>query len=115
MTSGYLVTTLSTNGFLIEPVFFWPDARYGIHETTLEPSYLAKVPKLPANADNAALVDEVRRKILDIFERYGATHFQIGRAYRYAQTREPVTWALLKAIKAHLDPDNRMNPGVLGL
>jgi D-lactate dehydrogenase (cytochrome) len=115
MTSGYLVTTLSTNGFLIEPVFFWPDARYGIHETTLEPSYLAKVPKLPANADNAALVDEVRGKILDIFERFGATHFQIGRTYRYAQTREPVTLALLKAIKAHLDPDNRMNPGVLGL
>lgn len=115
MTSGYLVTTIGTNGFLIEPVFFWPDARYGLHETTLEPSYLAKVPKLPANADNAALVDEVRGKILDIFERFGATHFQIGRTYRFAQTREPVTWALLKAIKAHLDPDHRMNPGVLGL
>lgn len=115
MTSGYLVTTISTNGFLIEPVFFWPDARYGIHETTLEPSYLAKVPKLPANADNAALVHEVRGKILDIFQCFGATHFQIGRTYRFAQTREPVTMALLKAIKTHLDPDNLMNPGVLGL
>lgn len=115
ITSGYLVTTISTNGFLIEPVFFWPDARYGIHETTLEPSYLAKVPKLPANAANADLVDEVRGKILEIFQRFGATHFQIGRTYRFAQTRDPVTMALLKAIKAHLDPDNRMNPGVLGL
>lgn len=115
MTSGYLVTTLATNGFLIEPVCFWPDARFGLHETTLEPSYLAKLPKLPANPDNAALVDEVREKILDIFQHFGAAHFQIGRTYRYAATRAPETMGLLKAIKAYLDPENRMNPGVLGL
>jgi D-lactate dehydrogenase (cytochrome) len=115
ITTGYLVTTVSTTGFLIEPVFFWPDARFALHESTLEQPYLAKLPVHAPNAENAALVVEARDAILDVFEKHGAAHFQIGRTYRYAQTREPATLAVLKAIKSVLDPKNLMNPGVLGL
>jgi D-lactate dehydrogenase (cytochrome) len=115
MTSGYLVTTLSTNGFLIEPVFFWPDARFALHEAIVEPSYLAKLPVHAPDAEAVALVADTREAILDIFEAHGAAHFQIGRTYRYAQTREPATLALLKGIKALVDPAGLMNPGALGL
>ena len=113
--TGYLLTTLATNGFLIEPVFFWPDARYRLHETTVEPSYLARLPTHPPDPDGAALVAEARDGILDIFQAHGATHFQIGRTYRYAATRAAPTLALLQAIKRGLDPQGLMNPGVLGL
>jgi D-lactate dehydrogenase (cytochrome) len=115
ITTGYLVTTVSTTGFLIEPVFFWPGARFALHESTVEAPYLSKLPKLAHDEAAAALVTETREKILDIFESYGAAHFQIGRTYRYAQTRDPITLALLKAVKAQVDPKGLMNPGVLGL
>lgn len=113
--TGYLLTTLATNGFLIEPVFFWPDARYRLHETTVEPSYLARLPTHPSDPEGAALVAEARDGILDIFQAHGATHFQIGRTYRYAATRAAPTLALLQAIKRELDPQGLINPGVLGL
>lgn len=113
--TGYLLTTMATNGFLIEPVFFWPDARYRLHETTVEPSYLARLPAHAPDPEGAALVAEAREGILDIFQDHGATHFQIGRTYRYAATRAAPTMALLRAIKRELDPDGLMNPGVLGL
>jgi D-lactate dehydrogenase (cytochrome) len=115
ITTGYLVTTVSTTGFLIEPVFFWPGARFALHETTVEPHYLKKLPKLRHDEAAAAFVNTLRDKILDIFEAHGATHFQIGRTYRYAQTRDPLTLALLLAVKAHVDPKGLMNRGALGL
>jgi D-lactate dehydrogenase (cytochrome) len=115
ITTGYLVTTVTTTGFLIEPVFFWPGARFGLHERTVEPHYLKKLPKLTHNEAAAALVTTLRDNILDIFEAHGATHFQIGRTYRYAQTRDPLTLALLKAVKSYVDPKGLMNPGALGL
>jgi D-lactate dehydrogenase (cytochrome) len=110
-----LVTTVSTTGFLIEPVFFWPGARFALHETTVEAHYLKKLPKLAHDEAAAACVDRLREGILDIFEAHGATHFQIGRTYRYAQTRDPMTLALLQAVKSHVDPKGLMNPGSLGL
>ena len=115
ITTGYLVTTISTTGFLIEPVFFWPGARFALHESTVETPYLNKLPKLAHDDAAAALVTDTREKILDIFEKYGAAHFQIGRTYRYAQTRDPLTLALLTSIKAYVDPKGLMNPGALGL
>ncbi len=115
ITTGYLVTTVSTTGFLIEPVFFWPGARFKLHETTVEGHYLQKLPKLAHDKAAADMVDRTREKILDIFESFGATHFQIGRTYRYAQTRDPMTLALLKAVKSYVDPKGLMNPGALGL
>jgi D-lactate dehydrogenase (cytochrome) len=115
ITTGYLVTTVSTTGFLIEPVFFWPGARFALHESTVEAHYLKKLPKLAHDEAAAALVNELRESVLDIFEAHGATHFQIGRTYRYAQTRDPITLALLRAVKDHVDPKGLMNPGSLGL
>jgi D-lactate dehydrogenase (cytochrome) len=115
ITTGYLVTTVTTTGFLIEPVFFWPGARFALHESTVEAHYLKKLPKLPHDEAAAQMVTTLRDQVLDIFEAHGATHFQIGRTYRYAQTRDPMTLALLKAVKSYVDPKGLMNPGALGL
>ncbi|MEM9879158.1 MAG: FAD-binding oxidoreductase, partial [Pseudomonadota bacterium] len=59
--------------------------------------------------------EEMRQAMLDIFEEAGASHFQIGKTYRYGKTLKPDVKALLKGIKSQLDPDNRINPGALGV
>lgn len=113
--TGYLLTTLSTNGFLIEPVFIWPEEIWPIHEITVEKSTLKRIDRFDTNPDATACVEKARQGILDIFSKYGAAHFQIGRTYPYTKTRSPEFATLLKSIKAAVDPDNRINPGALGL
>lgn len=112
--TGFMLTTMSTNAFLIEPVFYWPEARLPIHERTLEPGFLARLPRHAANPGATAVVAEARRKVVEVFARYGAAHFQIGRTYPYRESRDEPSRRLLDAIKATLDPDRALNPGVLG-
>jgi FAD/FMN-containing dehydrogenase len=114
VTIGYLFTTLSTNGLIVEPVFYWPEARSAIHVTAIEPGHLAKLPVHAANPAATALVLRARVRIIALFEDYGCAHFQIGRTYPYRRSRDPAAWGLLTAIKHALDPDSAINPGVLG-
>lgn len=113
--TGYLTTTLSTNGYLVEPVLTWPEELFEIHRKTVEPSLLKRVKKFDKNPEATAMVIKVRHKILDTFAKHNAVHFQIGRTYRYKETRDENTWALLEKIKTAVDPENRVNPGSLGL
>ncbi len=115
VTRGYMLTTLSTNGFLIEPVFFWPEDRFEIHDQTLEPAFLAKLPKHAPNPAASELVERARNAVKEVFLQFGGTHFQIGKTYPYREGRTPEAWALLEAIKSAVDPQRRVNPGSLGL
>lgn len=115
ITTGYLVTGVGNYGFLIEPVFYWPDERYAIHDATIEPGFLKRLPIHQANERAADVVKEARKRVLAAFARSGAAHFQIGRTYPYPTTRRPEQLALLKGLKSALDPKGLMNPGVLGL
>jgi hypothetical protein len=110
-----LITTLSTNGFLIEPVFYWPEERTEIHESAIEPGFLAKLPRLAANPSATAHVAHLRTRIVEIFSRFGSAHFQVGRTYPLLPTRSSEMASLLKEAKRALDPDRIMNPGALGL
>lgn len=113
--AGYLFMTAGATGFLIEPVFFWPDAMTAIHERSLEPGHLAKLTRFPANAEARALVETLRARLIALFAEQDAVHFQIGRAYPLEPRSDPAAWAILGAVKQAVDPDGRMNPGVLGL
>lgn len=113
--TGYLATTLSTNGFLIEPVFYWPEERFALHEAAVEAHVLKKLRAFPRNERATALVREARAAAIDVFTTFGAAHFQIGRSYPFAATRPPTALATLQAFKRSVDPHNIMNPGVLGL
>jgi FAD/FMN-containing dehydrogenase len=42
-------------------------------------------------------------------------HLQVAKSYRYRQGLEAETFALVQALKKVVDPENRMNPGNLGL
>ena len=115
VTTGFLVTTLSTNGFLIEPVFLWPDALDDLHRQAVDGDVLARIRGFGDNPAARAVVEAARADVLAVFERHGAAHFQIGRTYPYAKNRKAPALDLLRAIKRQVDPDNRVNPGVLGL
>lgn len=110
-----MFTSISTNGFLYEPVFYWEDDRTPYHKRYLPQEYLDTLPEYPANPEGRALVAELRRKIQDIFSDFGAVHMQVGKSYPYMRGRQPQAEQILKDIKHSLDPDGLMNPGALGL
>ena len=49
--SGALYTTISTNALVIEPVFFYPDELAELHLASVEPEFLARLPRHPANLE----------------------------------------------------------------
>ncbi len=113
--TGMMLTTLSTNAFLIEPVFFWPEARRELHEATVDAGMLAKLRKHAENPEATALVAEARRGVVGVFETFGAAHFQVGRTYPWLASRDPASQTITRTLKAAVDPDGRLNPGGLGL
>ncbi|MEO0574810.1 MAG: FAD-binding oxidoreductase [Pseudomonadota bacterium] len=112
--TGFLLATVSTNQFVIEPVFFTPDALTEIHETYVEDHVLAKLPGFAPNADAASVTATLRSEIIDAFYDAGGVHMQIGKSYPYRKSLRTDAWALVQAIKNHLDPACRVNPGSLG-
>ncbi len=72
------------------------------------------LPEYPANPEGRALVAEMKGRINDVFEEFGATHMQLGKAYPYMRDREQNNGELLRIIKQQLDPDGLMNPGRSG-
>jgi FAD/FMN-containing dehydrogenase len=110
-----MFTTISTNAFLYEPVFYWEDDRTPFHKRYLPQEYLATLPEYPANPAGRALVREMKGAIQDVFSAVGATHMQVGKAYPYLRGRGPEAERILRTIKAAVDPEGLMNPGALGL
>jgi FAD/FMN-containing dehydrogenase len=110
---GYLYTTVGAQGFLIEPVFYWPDAHTAYHKRMVEPEHLARLQDFPDNPEASAKVATLKRAAADCLRAHGATHFQLGKFYDYRSQRDPAQLALLDAMKRHLDPHKRLNPGAL--
>ena len=112
---GYLFTSMSTNALIVEPVFYWPDARGAVHEAAMQPEHMARLPPLRPNPQALAVVVKARERVIAIYQQFGCAHFQIGRTYPYRASRDEASWRLLEAVKRELDPAGLLNPGVLGL
>ncbi len=112
---GALLTFADTNCLVIEPVLYWPDELNPLHRHTVDEAVRAKFTAFPENLAARAEVMRLRQEIVAVFEEVGAAHLQIGRLYPYLAGLEGPPRRLLEAIKAHLDPDDRINPGALGL
>ncbi|MDG1463179.1 MAG: FAD-binding oxidoreductase [Gammaproteobacteria bacterium] len=108
-----MYTTISTSGFLFEPVFYWQDDRTVFHKRYLPQEYLDVLPEYDANPEGRALVAEMKDAIQDVFTEFGAVHMQLGKAYTYMRGREAQSSALIRDIKAKVDPKGLMNPGGL--
>jgi FAD/FMN-containing dehydrogenase len=112
---GYLFATVGTTGFVVEPVFFWPDALEDMHRRSLEPDHLAKLPKLGSNPVARAVVEMLRSELLGIFSALGAAHLQIGKTYPYQASLDANAKRIIAALKNTVDPEHLVNPGSLGL
>ena len=113
--AGYMFAIAGTTGVLIEPVFFWPDAIDLLHLASVEPAHLARLPRFAANANARGVVERLRTALVALFGAAGAIHLQIGRTFPLLARHEAGAAALLRSIKAHVDPHGMMNPGSLGL
>lgn len=113
--NGFLLITVANYGFLIEPVWFWPDARLKMYDDVMRPEHLEKLPTHDANDEGRAVVKAMRDELTQLFADMGAISMQLGKLYRYDQSRKPEAWDMLKKIKAVVDPNGLMNPGALKL
>jgi FAD/FMN-containing dehydrogenase len=112
---GFVAFAISTNAILFEPMFYWPGARLPYHERMIDPAYLAKLPVLPPNPAAETAMRTLREDLIRFWGENGCAHLQIGKTYRYLETRAPEFRRLLEKIKAAVDPGGLMNPGALGL
>lgn len=112
---GNMFCVVGDRGILIEPVFYWPDAREAFHERVLSAGHLATLRRYDRNPAARELVLRLRKAVADLLLQHGAVHFQIGRFYQYLPALDPSAVQLLRAFKGLVDPQGIMNPGVLGL
>ncbi len=115
ITVSRLMMAISNHVFSYEPVLHWHDEWLPLHRSVPEQGYLDALTEPGADPAARAVVGRIRDALLAVFTELGAASNQLGRAYPYAQVMQPETRELLERIKALVDPDGRVNPGVLGL
>jgi FAD/FMN-containing dehydrogenase len=113
--TGGMFATVGPSGFLYEIALYWPGAQTDYHRAVLPAEHLASLPAYPDDERVTAFVETLKGDITDLFGAFGATHFQLGKTYPFATVLAPETLALLRTIKAAVDPEGLMNPGALGL
>jgi D-lactate dehydrogenase (cytochrome) len=113
--AGTMFSPVGSTGFLYEIALYWPDARTAFHNTILDRAYLDSIPAYSSSPEASDFADRLKREIVALYAEHGAAFFQIGRAYPYRDRLDPTALSLLRAVKAALDPQGLMNPGVLGL
>ena len=110
---GYLLSAHGPTGVGIETLIRWSDAPLPIHTHFMTE---AERKRLRVRADNPAArqaVVALSQAMVARWAEFGGVHMQIGRKYPYLSTRLPATQALLRTLKAALDPDGVINPGNL--
>lgn len=110
-----MFTTIATNAFLFEPVFYWEDSRADFINRHTDPEMLKKMTDFEPNEEGRKVVKEMKQGIIDCIYECGGVHMQIGKAYPYIRERDVGALAMVKSLKAHVDPKSLMNPGALGL
>lgn len=115
IVAGGMFMAVGSTAFVYEPAFYWPDAQTPYHARMIEPDYLESLPVHPRSEAGEAEALRIKARVLDLMHDHGGVHSQIGKVYPYARDHNPAHWALLKALKAELDPKGILNPGSLGL
>lgn len=115
ISMGYLMTSVGPGATLIEPVFYWPDARMEIHDRSVDAALLARLPCHAADEAARAAVVHLRAEVVALLSDHGAIHYQVGKTYPWLETRSRGAADLARSLKAVVDPLGKMNPGALGL
>lgn len=112
--AGGMFETVGSTGFLYEIALYWPGAVTAYHEAVLPASYREGLPAYPDDPAVSAFVDALKTELIALYQRFGAVHFQVGKAYPFRSALEPPLAGLLAAVKRDLDPHGLMSPGALG-
>ena len=107
---------ISGHYFGVEPLLYFPGrpSSYRLHWASDEDR--EKYAQSPPNLQAQRTALEIRAEMIELARAHGSAHIQIGRSYPLAQALEgTATWTTLEAIKTAVDPEFRVNPGVLGL
>ncbi|WP_394729718.1 FAD-binding oxidoreductase [Altererythrobacter sp. GH1-8] len=112
---GAMFMAVGSTEFVYEPTFYWPDARNRFHERIVEADHLSSLPTYPRSEEAEREVLRIKKRVVELMHKHGAVHLQVGKVYPLAQDHNPAHWALLRALKAELDPKGILNPGSLGI
>ena len=113
--TGGMFMAVGASAFVYEPAIYWPDGRTIFHDRMVPAKHLAGMPSHAASPDARAVVDRIKQQVISLMHAHGGAHLQIGKVYPLLPGRNPASVALLKGIKAALDPHAILNPGALGL
>ena len=95
-------------------MFYWKDRLDAIQLSYLSERNRERFGGGAENLPARTLVRRLRDELREIMRTHHAEHAQLGRFYPYLSLLEPGAAALATRIKDALDPNRRMNPGVLG-
>ena len=115
ITWGVIIFAVGANMICIEPLIYWTDAQYKFHDRITERSDLQELAAFDGPTPAALAAIAIRGELKDLMTRLGCAHVQIGKAYRWAETRDDASLALVRSFKRLVDPQHRINPGSLGL
>jgi D-lactate dehydrogenase (cytochrome) len=112
INASWLISSAGAH-VVIEPMLYWRDQLDPLHMQYLSPRNRERFGGFAPNPAARTFVRAMREGLRDIMDKHGAVHSQLGRFYRLNGSGIPEN--LLPRLKAALDPDCGINPGVLGL
>lgn len=112
---GVLSMVVAPSVFVIEILFYWPDAPSPLHGRVVSPDKLQQALQFADNARARLVVARLREGLAEVFATLGGGHFGAGRSLPYRKYRHPGSYELLQKLKDAVDPGDLLNPGVLGL
>ena len=112
---GQVSNLIGQSRVLVEVNLYWKDRRTDMIESYLDDDYLKSKECYKHDPEAWEAVRKLRISLADLFRKRGGTHLQIGRSYPFLESRLGNTSDLIRSIKRTVDPDNRINPGALGL
>ena len=110
---GTLMSSVGEQVTVIEPCIYWPDSHNAFHIRTVDADHRERIGCQGEHLDARAAADRLKRQIADVMRTHGAANLQLGKFYDYRAGRDAASLAVLDAVKAQLDPQGLMNPGVL--
>jgi D-lactate dehydrogenase (cytochrome) len=110
-----LLGVLMGTRLILEPQLFWPDALTPALARMVTAEQAETHGANPAHPKARAAAHALRRRLIDVLDAHGATHFQIGRSYAAHPGVPAAAIQSWRDLKRRHDPDAIMNPGVLGI
>ncbi len=112
---GQVCNLIGQSRVLVEINLYWKDRRTDMIESYLDEDYLNSRGTFPHDPKAWDAVGKLRTGLAGLFRKRGGTHMQIGRSYPFLESRLENTAAFIRSVKNTADPENRINPGALGL